>query len=95
LIEISSLSLEHDVSELNGLCGGLLGLVHADTSITHRCQSVPDTPTARQGFPWRAFFLTVPFQATVKSLCGERPADAGPDQVRGRHDIALTYLGRT
>jgi hypothetical protein len=43
-----------------------------------------DTPTARQGFPWRAFLLTVPFQATVKSLSGERPVDGGVAEVRSR-----------
>ncbi len=54
----------------------------------HLCEKALDTPTARQGFPWRAFFLTVPFQATVKSLSVERPIDAGAAQVRRRHDLA-------
>ena len=54
----------------------------------HLCEKALDTPTARQGFPWRAFLLTVPFQAPVKSLSVERPVDAGSAEVRGRHDLA-------
>jgi hypothetical protein len=33
----------------------------------------PKRPTARPDLSERAFFLTVPLQATIKSLCGERP----------------------
>ena len=29
---------------------------------------VQERPAACQGFPWRAFFLTLPFPADVKSL---------------------------
>ncbi len=36
-----------------------------------------NTPTARPDLSERAYLLTVPFQATVKSLCGERAVDAG------------------
>ena len=37
--------------------------------------------------------MTVPFQATVKSPCGERPVDGGAAEVRGRHDLALIPEG--
>ncbi len=43
------------------------------------CATDPDTPTARQGKPRRAFFLTMPFAATVKSLSSECPIYAGAD----------------
>ena len=54
-----------------------------------------DTLTARQGFPWRAFFLTVPFQATVKSLSVERPVDAGMGAYPGViYALSTDGLGR-
>jgi hypothetical protein len=40
--------------------------------------------TARPDLSERAFFLTVPFQATVKPLSVERPVDAGATQIRDR-----------
>ena len=51
-------------------------------------------PTARPDLSERACFLTVPFQATVKSLSVERPVDGGAAEVCGRHDLArgLTLL---
>ncbi len=52
----------------------------------HRCPGLLDatgldTPTARPDLSERACFLTVPFQATVKSLCVERPVDAGSAEM--------------
>ncbi len=38
-------------------------------------------------------FLTVPSPATVNSLGGERPLDAGSAEVRGRHHLALIPEG--
>jgi hypothetical protein len=48
------------------------------------CATDLSTPTARPDVSERAFFLTVPFPATAKSLCGERPVDGGAAQVRCR-----------
>ena len=49
--------------------------------------------TTRQGSPWRAYLLTVPFQAPVKSLSVDRPVDAGSTEVRCRHDLARGLAG--
>jgi len=52
-----------------------------------------ERPTARPDLSERAYLLTVPSQATVKSLSGERPVDGGAAQVRGRHDLFHRLLG--
>ena len=43
-----------------------------------------DTPTARPDLSERAYLLTVPFPATVKSLSVEPPVDRGAAEVRCR-----------
>ena len=51
---------------------GLVAFLGASFFVLARCPFfVPpaqERPTARQGFPWRAYLLTVPSQATVKFL---------------------------
>ena len=51
-------------------------------------------PTARPDLSERAFFLTVPFQASVKSLCDKRSINDGAAQLRARHNLALVHVGR-
>ena len=51
-----------------------------------------NTPTARPDLSERAYLLTVPFQATVKSLSVERPINVGTAQVGGRHDLSHLSL---
>ncbi len=58
---------------------------------TYGCRKCahPKEPTGRLDLSERAYLLTVPFWATVKSLSVERPVDAGAAQVRCCHDLAL------
>ncbi len=45
--------------------------------------------TARPDLSERAYLLTVPFQAAVKSLSVERPVDGGAAEVHCRHDFEV------
>ena len=54
-----------------------------------------DTPTARPDLSERAYFLTVPSQATVKSLSVERPVDGGMGAYLGViYALSTDGLGR-
>jgi len=63
------------------------------TSALSRVTGAKIRLTVRPDLSERVFFLTVPFPATVISLCSERPVDAGSAQVRSRHDLARRLAG--
>jgi hypothetical protein len=69
---------------------GALGLVPR-TSALFRAASAARL-TARPDLSERAYLLTVPFQAAVKSLSVERPINVGTAQVGGRHDLSHLSL---
>lgn len=84
-------SIQHTTPRPGWPAPAVRALTMRASYLPHFSQEGLDTRTARADLSERAFFLTMPFQPTVKYVCGEHPADAGAAEMCCRHDLARRF----